>query len=146
MRLTHILLLIFISVPIIEIYLLISVGRVIGVWWTIGLIITTAVVGVWLLRLQGYGALQRAQRSLEAGEIPTDSLMEGLFLLVAGLLLITPGFFTDTLGFLCLVPPLRLYLARRAFAHVMLKSAGRPHAENTPRRPSVLEGEYRREE
>lgn len=102
-----ILLLAFIAVPILEIWLLITVGGLIGVLPTIALVVLTAVLGMAMIRAQGSGALRRARTAMDRGEPPIGSVVDAAFLLVAGALMLTPGFFTDTLGFLCLVPPIR---------------------------------------
>ena len=101
----------FLAIPIVEIYLLIQVGQVIGAGWTILLVVLTAVIGVWLLRIQGLSTLIRAQRRLQENELPAREILEGMALVVAGAFLLTPGFFTDTLGFLLLFPPTRIWLA-----------------------------------
>ncbi len=101
----------FLVIPIIEIYLLIQVGQVIGAGWTILLVVLTAVIGVWLLRIQGLSTLTRAQRRLQENELPAREILEGMALVVAGAFLLTPGFFTDTFGFLLLFPPTRIWLA-----------------------------------
>lgn len=100
----------FLVVPLVEIYLLIQVGQVIGAGWTILLVVLTAVIGVALLRLQGLSTLHRAQRKMQQNELPAIEILEGMGLLVAGALLLTPGFFTDAIGFLLLFPPTRRWL------------------------------------
>lgn len=107
-----ILLFIFIIVPIVEIALLIQVGGFIGLWPTLFIVIATAFIGSWLLRSQGWSVINRAQHALEAGAFPAHELFEGLCLIVAGVLLLTPGFATDVLGLALFVPGLRLILAR----------------------------------
>lgn len=107
MRPFQFLLLIFIAVPIIEIYLLIQVGGIIGAAWTVGCVVLTAVIGAYLVRRQGLATLTRVQTNLDKGIMPALELMEGIVLLIAGALLLTPGFFTDAVGFTCLVPGLR---------------------------------------
>lgn len=102
---------IFILVPIIEIWLFIQVDSIIGLWPTLGSVVLTAVIGTWLLRLQGFAVLMQARGALENAQFPLEQVIHGVFLLIAGLLLLTPGFFTDAIGFACLVPPLRLALA-----------------------------------
>ncbi|MFV2058064.1 MAG: FxsA family protein [Thiohalomonadales bacterium] len=104
------LLLIFLLVPIVEIYLLIQVGGVIGALPTVVLVVFTAVMGAWLIRIQGISTLQRVRKTVAEGGIPAFEVLEGLMLLVAGALLLTPGFFTDTIGFLFLMPALRRLL------------------------------------
>ncbi len=105
-----ILLLLFLVVPVIEIYLLIEVGGFIGAIPTIFLVVFTAVLGAWLLRIQGFATLRRVQRSLARGEIPAIEMLGGVLLLVSGALLLTPGFVTDTIGFLFLFPGFRRLL------------------------------------
>ena len=97
----------FIAVPVIEIALFIQVGGWIGLWPTIAIVIVTAFAGTSLLRLQGLAVLQRVQESLGRNELPVGEVFNGLCLLVAGVLLLTPGFFTDALGFLLFVPAFR---------------------------------------
>ena len=103
----RILLLLFLIVPIIEIYLLIQVGGILGAWPTVFLVVFTAVLGAWLLRIQGFSTLNRVQGSLARGEIPAIEMLGGILLLLSGALLLTPGFFTDTIGFLMLLPTMR---------------------------------------
>ncbi len=104
-------LLIFILVPILEIWLFIQVDSLIGLWPTLASVVLTAVIGTWLMRMQGFQVLMQARGALEKSQFPLEQVIHGVFLLIAGLLLLTPGFFTDAIGFACLVPPLRLALA-----------------------------------
>ena len=99
--------------------ILIQVGGIIGALPTVGLVVLTAVVGVWLLRLEGFATLTRVQDKLNRGEIPETELLEGIMLIFGGALLLTPGFFTDFIGFVCLLPGLRRPLAAR-----IINSAG----------------------
>jgi UPF0716 protein FxsA len=103
----------FLVVPIVEIYLIIQVGSAIGGLETVGLLILVSVVGAWLVRHQGLTILARLQQSLARGEMPTDPLIDGLLVLLAGALMLTPGFLTDAVGLFLLLPPTRL-LARTA--------------------------------
>ncbi len=147
MRMFPFLALAFLAVPIVEIYLLIKVGQVIGAGWTVALVVLTAVIGVWLLRLQGLSTLLRARQKLEHDELPAQELLEGVCLVVAGALLLTPGFFTDTVGFLLLLPPTRRWLVRRV-AERLVVSAG-VHVQGGDRRGNrdVIEGvKYRRDD
>lgn len=105
-------LLIFIAVPIIEIAAFIKVGEFIGLWPTIACVILTAIIGTFLLRQQGLSVLRKAQGSLHNNQLPVDSVVHGAFLLVAGALLLTPGFFTDAVGFILLIPPARTIIGR----------------------------------
>ena len=99
--------LIFLIVPLIEIYLLIKIGSVVGAGTTIFLVVFTAVLGAFLVRTQGFSTLASVQMQLARGQIPALEIVEGLCLFIAGALLLTPGFFTDAIGFILLTPPLR---------------------------------------
>ncbi len=99
--------LLLVAVPIIEIGLFIQVGGWLGLWPTLAIVILTAAIGTVLLRAQGLAALGELQRRLGAGEDPSATLAHGAMILVAGVLLLTPGFFTDAVGFLLLTPPVR---------------------------------------
>ena len=104
--------------PLAEIAVLIRVGGWLGLVPTLALIILTAVVGTWVLRRQGFAVLTRAQRQLEQGVMPVAEVFEGLCLLVAGALLLTPGFITDARGALLLLPPVRALLYRQVGHHL----------------------------
>jgi len=108
-------LLLFIAVPLAEIVILIKIGEIIGIAATILLVISTAVIGVSLLKRQGLAALSRARSSLDAGEFPVESVIDGVSLLIAGAFLLTPGLLTDTVGFSLLVPAFRFRLAHWIF-------------------------------
>ena len=149
-------LLVFFLTPIIEMYLLIEVGGYIGAWPTIGLVMLTAVIGVGLLRVQGFATLTRGLGRLEGGELPAREVVEGVLLAVAGALLLTPGFVTDAFGFALLTPPFRAALADRLLARVQVHGAAgsgafgpagpdgpRGNAQR-PAAPGVLEGEFER--
>lgn len=140
-----ILLLLFLLVPVAEIYLLIQVGREIGALPTVGLVIATAVLGAWLLRQQGISTLMRARESLDRGELPALQLLEGVILLVGGALLLTLGFVTDVIGFACLVPALRQALVRQVVARGQWVHSDTPEAPDQPG-SRVIEGEFRRED
>lgn len=103
----------FIAIPIIEIALLIQVGGAIGIWPTLGAVVATAVFGTWMLRVQGISTLRRAQASLAHNQFPAAEVFNGLCLVFAGALLLTPGFVTDALGLLLMTPPLRALLRAR---------------------------------
>lgn len=98
------LLIIFTLVPLLELYLLIEAGRTIGVGATILLVLLTGVAGAWLARSQGVEILRRIQAETAGGRMPPETLLDGALVLIGGLLLLTPGFFTDLLGFSFLVP------------------------------------------
>ena len=108
----------FIGIPILEIAIFIEVGSRIGVLPTVAITIATAVAGTLLLRAQGLATLERARTQMDRGEMPTEELFDGVCLLIAGGCLLTPGFFTDALGLLLFIPPVRQYLRRVFAAHV----------------------------
>jgi UPF0716 protein FxsA len=101
------LLIFFVFVPVMELYILIEAGRIMGLAPTIGLIMMTGVAGAWLARSQGVEILRRIQEETSRGQMPATTLIDGALILVGGLLLLTPGFFTDALGFSFLVPATR---------------------------------------
>jgi UPF0716 protein FxsA len=148
--------LLFIIVPLVELYLIIEVGSVIGALWTVLLVVLTAVIGVSLLRVQGFSTLERARRNMEMGTVPAMEMMEGMMLAVGGALLITPGFITDTLGFLCLIPVTRramiAYLMQRSTLHARghFTRGGRPYTPDSGRQGHhqgrTIEGEYQRKD
>ncbi len=105
--------LLFFLVPLIEMIILINVGSMIGVLPTVLLVVLTAVCGVWLLRSQGLATFARVQEKMAQGEMPETELLEGIMLIFGGALLLTPGFATDALGFVCLLPGLRRPLASK---------------------------------
>ncbi|NOZ32167.1 MAG: FxsA family protein [Alphaproteobacteria bacterium] len=102
----------FVIVPIIEIGLFVALGDIIGFWWTMGAVVFTAVLGSVLLRLQGFAILNRIQTALNAGTFPGREIVDGVMMAVAGVLLLTPGFFTDAIGFSLFVPGVRQAIFR----------------------------------
>jgi UPF0716 protein FxsA len=106
------LLLLFIVLPAVELALLIEIGRRIGTLETIGLIVVTGVVGAAMARSQGLRVVSRLREEISAGQMPADSLLDGVMILMASALLVTPGVLTDAFGFLCLVPGFRSLLKR----------------------------------
>ena len=99
--------LVFVLVPVLEIYVLVSVGAVIGAWPTIGLVILTALGGAWLARLQGLAVLLRIRENLAQGFMPAEELLDGLLIFLAGMALLAPGLLTDLAGLLILLPMTR---------------------------------------
>ncbi len=142
------LLALFLLFPLAEIYVLIRVGSLIGAIPTISLCVFTAVLGAMLMRSQGLSTMRRLQASLARGEMPAEELLEGAVVLVGGALLLTPGFITDTIGFLALIPPVRRAAVRWFLARggvvVRRGPGGGPPGEG--RGPRVIEGEFRRED
>jgi UPF0716 protein FxsA len=104
------LVILFIVVPIAELALLIQVGQLIGVWWTILLLVADAVLGSWLLRTQSRAAWRRFNEALANGRIPHREVVDGVLVIFGGVLLLTPGFITDIFGLLFLFPPTRVLL------------------------------------
>lgn len=125
-----ILLVAMIGVPILEIIVFIEAGGYLGLWPTVGAVILTAIIGSALLRQQGLSTLARAQENLSAGRLPVTEVFDGFCILVGGALLLTPGFITDAVGFLLLIPPVRAilrrwfgrYFAKRAETHTWTES------------------------
>jgi len=112
----------FLIVPIVEMLVLLKVGSFIGAFYTITLVLMTAIIGVSLLKRQGLSAFLRANQKMQAGQMPVTEMGEGLMLAVAGALLLTPGFVTDGVGFLLLTPGVRNYLAKKWLGAMMRKS------------------------
>ncbi len=110
------LLLLIIIVPALEIGVLVWAGNWIGPWWVILLIITTGVIGAWLAKQQGLETIRNIQMSMQSGQMPQDVLLDGACILIGGAFLLTPGFITDTIGFLLLIPgtrtPIKGFLKR----------------------------------
>ena len=106
--------LLFIFIPIIEIAIFITVGSNIGILNTIAIILLTAMIGIYFVRRQGLSLLFSAQRNMTQGIMPTEEIKGGIFLLISGLLLITPGFFTDCVGFLMFLKPVQNFISQKA--------------------------------
>lgn len=144
----------FIGIPLAEIAIFIEVGGAIGVWATVALVVATAILGTTLLRIQGLATLARARAQFEAQTMPVRELFDGACLLFAGALLLTPGFITDAVGFLLLVPPLRETLRRRIWAAMQRRGAvhvdahveghvmGGVHPDEPGRSPPIIDAEY----
>jgi UPF0716 protein FxsA len=110
----------FIGVPLIEIWVLIQVGQVIGPWWTILLLILDSLFGTWLIRREGARAWQALQVALESGRMPARELADGALILIGGTLMLTPGFVTDAFGILLILPFTRP-VARRLLTQVVTR-------------------------
>jgi UPF0716 protein FxsA len=130
--------LLFTVVPLVELYLLIELGGVIGVLPTVAIVVTTGVLGAWLARYQGLKVLREIGDGLSEGRMPTESLIDGLLILMAGAVLLTPGLMTDALGFSLLVPRGRA-VVRRAVRRVLER---RVRGDQ----PLVIDAEWRRED
>lgn len=138
----------FIAVPVAEISVLIRVGGAIGLFNTIAFVIFTAVLGAYLVRQQGFATLAKLQQETNAGRIPALQIAEGVALLFAGAVLMTPGFITDAIGFAILIPPVRQAFIAWAAKNFIKGSGGTVyHSSNSPVNPhvqgaDVIEGEY----
>jgi UPF0716 protein FxsA len=134
------LVLLFIVVPIAELAVVIQVGQAIGVWWTVGLLVADSILGSVLMRAQGRTTWRRFNEAIAAGKVPAREVLDGSLVIFGGLLLLTPGFITDFLGILLLIPPtralVRAVLARR-LTHRMVASMTAPRAQ---RPDDVVEG------
>ncbi len=143
-----------IGVPLVEIAVFVQVGGWIGLWPTLALVVLTAILGTWQLRAQGLATLMRARDQVDRGALPARELFDGACLLVAGVLLLTPGFVTDTAGFLLFLPPIRNKLRELLARYVQTSmethsfadagetgpgSAGRPGGAQGP----IIDGEFR---
>lgn len=138
------LLALFIVIPLIEIALFIQVGGLIGLWPTLAIVVITAVIGTSLMRSQGARALTEVQQSFARMQDPSKPLAHGAMILLAGAMLLTPGFFTDTVGLLLLIPGVRNFIMRQAAKRV---SVTRVDISSTgfTRRPAdsdVIDAEY----
>lgn len=114
--------LLFLVIPFVELFVLIQVGQLIGALWTVALLVAVSIAGAWLVRREGLATLRRAQAQMQMGRVPGTEMIDGVLVLFAGALLLTPGFFTDIFGVLLLVPPVRIALraaARRRLARRM---------------------------
>ncbi len=147
-----VILLLMIGVPILEIAVFIEAGGLIGIWPTLGVVVLTAIAGTALLRHQGLSTLGRFRANLDAGRLPVAEVFDGLCLLVAGALLLTPGFVTDAVGLLLFAPPFRAALlqalTRRLIATGKVETwtqgtgGGAAESSNHGRGGPVIEGEY----
>ncbi len=136
---------VFVAVPILEIALFIQVGGLLGLWPTLAIVVATAGLGTWLVRRQGLEQLRLVQASLGELRDPTRPLAHGAMILASGLLLLTPGFFTDAVGFALLVPGIRDLAMEAVRRRVSVKgfTMGRPGEQPMrPAREEVLEGDY----
>jgi len=122
-------------IPIAEIAGFITIGGMIGLWPTLAMIVVTAIGGSILLRIQGFGILSRIQSDIGNNKVPARDLVHGVMIMIAGVLLLTPGFITDTLGFLLFVPQLRDAGWSFVKSRITVVSAGAMPGYDGPRRP-----------
>lgn len=158
--------LLFIIIPIAEMWLLIEVGGEIGALNTVALVFLTAIIGFALLRHQGVSTLARAQQRMAEGQMPAKEMAEGICLAVGGALLLTPGFITDAFGFVCLLPGLRKILIGSVLSKMQVRAQaghgfqggfqssyqtgqtfehdGSAQSEANRAKPDVIEGQFKR--
>ncbi|MET0997914.1 MAG: FxsA family protein [Marmoricola sp.] len=133
----------FIVVPLVEIYVIIQIGQVIGAWWTIALLIADSILGSWLVKREGARAWSALRVALEQGRMPTRELADGMLILVGGILMLTPGFVLDIVGILCILPVTRP-LGRRLLTGVISRRLigvgfpGTPTGPGTRQRPGPV--------
>ena len=146
--------LLFAILPIVEIAILINVGEQIGGWYTVAIVILTAFAGAHLVRQQGLSTLMQAQKKMQAGTMPGQEMAEGLLLVIAGVLLVTPGFITDGIGFLLSLPMTRPLIAKGLVKHLSLRvvstSFDGNFAQQQPfsrdKSDDIIEGEFERKD
>jgi UPF0716 protein FxsA len=136
----------FIAVPLIEITLFVQIGGIIGLGWTLAIVLATAVLGTWLVRTQGALALSELRTSFSDLQDPTEPLVHGGMILFAGALLLTPGFLTDAVGFSLLIPGVRQAVFRAVRSRVNVQTFGTPgtphHQQTPPGNGDVIDGEF----
>lgn len=144
------LLLLFIGIPLLEITLFIQIGGAIGLGWTLAIVIATAVLGAWMVRSQGARAMLNLRTSFSSLQDPTEPLAHGAMILFSGALLLTPGFFTDFVGFALLIPAVRSAVYRNLRARINVQNFQMGPDSQQPRPPNprgqpdhrVIDGEF----
>lgn len=149
-------LLLFLAMPILEVAAFVKIGGEIGALWTILLTVGTAFLGAFLVRTQGIRTLFNVKEQLAQGQMPAAAMVEGIILLVCGALLLTPGFISDTIGFLGLVPSIRNVFANGIIKRVMVSQVGagqtfqgsstRSDGFGSFKGPNTIDGQYTRED
>ena len=134
--------LLFLIVPLIEIALFIQVGGIIGLGWTLLIVVLTAILGTFLVRSQGMAVLAKLRGSMEELRDPTEPLVHGAMILFSGALLLTPGFFTDAVGFCLLVPGIRTMLFNAIRSRLTLSEVQYGSAEQPQSRPDIVDAEF----
>lgn len=136
--------LLFVAVPLIEIALFIQVGGFLGLWPTLAIVVVTAFLGTWLVRTQGAAVMMQVRGSFSNMQDPSEPLANGAMILFAGALLLTPGFFTDGIGFLLLFPPFRAAAFKYLKSRVKVQSfsTGGPQQRRQQPSSNVIDGEY----
>ncbi len=136
----------FIFLPLVELALLLFIGSKIDWFATLSLVVLTGLVGAWLARREGLTCYRRVQQQVAQGQLPADSLLEGLMILVAGALLVTPGIITDAVGFGLLVPPIRRRIRQQIVQRIKIQivaTASPPPTEGGAHYDEIIDVEYR---
>jgi UPF0716 protein FxsA len=139
------LILLFIVVPIVEIYVIIQVGQAIGPLWTVALLILDSILGSMLLRSQGRSTWRRFQEALADGRAPAREVLDGALVIFGGAFLLTPGFVTDIFGLLLLLPPTRAVIRNilvRRLTFGVVRTVGNPRVRRVPREPAGAPDDY----
>ncbi len=135
------LVLLFLVLPIVELYVVIQVGQSIGVWPTIGLLVLDSFLGAWLVRREGAKAWAAFRQALDEGRVPARETADGALVILGGALLLTPGFVTDVFGLICVLPPtraiVRRLVTRSALRRVTVVGWEQKRPANEPRRPTL---------
>ncbi len=129
----------FLVVPFLELFVLIQVGQVVGVWWTILLVLVISVAGSWLVKREGWAAWGRITSRVNAGEVPGRELVDGGLVLLAGALLLTPGFATDAFALVLLFPPTRAGVRQVVLRRLAARAAFRRRGPDGPAGPGVID-------
>ncbi|MGJ8679194.1 FxsA family protein [Paraglaciecola sp.] len=145
----------FAVLPIVEIAILINVGEQIGGWYTLAIVILTAFFGAKLVKQEGLSTLTQAQQKMQSGQMPGQEMAEGLLLVIAGVLLVTPGFVTDGIGFLLSLPITRPLIAKELTKHISVNTVNSSfqadfsqhsqhshHKHTSDQQGEVFEGEF----
>lgn len=135
-------LLFFLLIPLLELYLLIELGSVIGALPTVLLTIGTAIAGIYLIRQQGMATMMQAQVDLQSGKPPQEAVINGVLIFIGGVLLFIPGLMTDTLGFLLLIPPVRAAMVRKSLKGMQTRGAYSYRRNDE----TIIEGEWTEKE
>ena len=133
----------FVAVPLVEIWTILQVGRVVGPWWTIALLVLDSLIGAWLIKREGSRAWRALRAALERGRMPAREMADGALILIGGTLMLTPGFVTDAVGILAILPMTRPF-ARRLLTRVLerrLLSAGHGRRPGPPAGGPVVRGD-----
>ncbi|MGI9394023.1 MAG: FxsA family protein [Boseongicola sp.] len=134
--------LLFLIVPLVEIALFIQIGGIIGLWYTLLIVVLTAILGTYLVRSQGLAVLAQLRGSFEELRDPTEPLAHGAMVLFSGALLLTPGFFTDAVGFLLMVPAFRSSLFRYIRSRINIQSVEFGSRKPPSRDKGIIDADY----